>query len=379
MKTLRYPQHFFSGIHKAAVSTCRGPAYRLLQVLPRFALLLCAIILLGAAPADAQEERQVAIFNKANDYYSKGQYKKAIILYRKARAEGISSTTCSFNLGNCYFQSGDLPAAAAAYRSAIGTNDLVSTDALLNLAAVLYRLGNFGESIAAYRRGLAASPDNISAWLYLSEAYEKTGDYTGTQMALEKALSLRPDDVSIVYQLAETNVALHQNLAAIDLVKRAYALSPAETDFLFYLADLYTLSADTLNALAAYRQALSADPDRYTGHYRIADLLSASGQQFLAMEHLDRALAIKPDFTDAAIFLGNISFDMQWWDRAAAAYTLAIRHNDQEGIIGIVNIVQEFMKRSDLPRARETAQVLNGVQIKDAVLKREWEKVVAQL
>lgn len=336
---------------------------------------LLTLLLLFALSLFAQQERGINSFNQANTYYSSGRFKQAIILYKKARSQGVSSATCSFNIGNCYFQSGDLPAAAAAYRNAIVDSGKVATDALLNLAGVLYRLENYGESIAAYRRGLANAPDNVSAWLYLSEAYEKTGDYTGTLYSLEKALSLRPDDASIVYQLAETHILLRETLQAITLVKRAYTLNPAETDFLFYIADLYTSNTDTTNAITAYRDALNADPNNYNGHYRLADILYGAGQQFLAMEHLNAALAIKPDFTDAAIFLGNITFDLQWWDRSLEAYRMAVAQNDEEGVLGIINIVQEFIRKNDLPRAREIAKVLNNRPISDPVMRREWEKL----
>ena len=317
----------------------------------------------------------VATFNKANEYYSNGKFKQAIILYRKARSKGIDPSIASFNIGNCYFQAGDLPAAAAAYRSAITAESKVTTDALLNMGGVLYRLGNYGESISAYRRGLSHAPDNVSAWLYLAEAYEKTGDYVSTLYVLEKAASLRPGDVSIVYQMAETYTTLKELPQAISLVRKAYALSPDETDFLFYIADLHIMNNDTVKAIAAYREALTADPDNTNGHYRLADILAADNQPFLAMEHLSTALNIKPDFTDAAVFLGNITFDLQWWDRSINAYKTAWKYGDQEGVLGIINIVYEFVQRKDISRAQKLFRELEALPIENPVLLADVEKL----
>jgi tetratricopeptide (TPR) repeat protein len=317
----------------------------------------------------------VAIFNKANEYYSNGKFKKAIILYRKARGSGIDQAVCSFNIGNCYFQAGDLPAAAAAYRSAVSVKSKVTAEALLNLGGVLYRLGNYGESISAYRRGLARSSENVSAWLYLAEAYEKTGDNVNTLYALEKAAALRPGDVSIVYQTAETYISLGEIPQAINLVSRAYSLTPDETDFLFYIADLHIMNNDTVSAISAYREALTAAPDNYNGHYRLADILATNDQPFLAMEHLNLALGIKPDFSDAAVFLGNITFDLQWWDRSINAYRQARNDSDNEGVLGIINIVYEFIQRKDLPRAHELFRELEGYAIQNPVLLADIEKL----
>ena len=322
-------------------------------------------------------EKGITVFNRANGYYGNGKFGEAIILYRKARKYGVEPAICSFNIGNCYFQAGDLPAAAAAYRSAVaaGAGGAVQADALLNLGSVLYRLGNYGESIGAYRRGLMFKPDNLSAWLYLAEAYEKTGDHVSTLYALEKALDLSPGDVSIVYQTAETFLSMKEIPQAIDLVGKAYSLQPDETDFLFYIADLHTMAEDTLNAIAAYREALNADPDNINGHYRFADILAANNQPFLAMEHLTTALGIQPGFSDAAVFLGNITFDLQWWDRALDAYRQACRHNDNEGILGIINIIYEFAQRKNMVRARELFGELQAMTINDPVLVADVEKL----
>ena len=334
---------------------------------------LCAFILFMAASPFCEEA--ISVFNKANEYYSNGKFKQAIILYRKARKNGVNPSITSFNIGNCYFQSGDLPAAAAAYRSAVTAESSVNADALLNLGGVLYRLGNYGESISAYRRGLSISPDNVSAWLYLAEAYEKTGDHVNTLFALEKASILHPGDVSIVYQMAETYIALKELPQAIALVRKAYDLTPDETDFLFYIADLHIMNGDTANAVAAYREALSADPDNYNGHYRLADILANNDQSFLAMEHLSAALSIKDDFTDAAVFLGNITFDLQWWDRSVNAYKTAYRYNDDEGVLGIINIAYEFIQRKEISRADKLVFELSAFTINNPVLLADIAKL----
>lgn len=318
---------------------------------------------------------QTRMFNRANAYYRDGEYKRAIILYRKAVLRGVNPAIVAFNIGNCYFQAGDLPSAAASYRRAVKESGGAMVNAHFNLAGVHYRLNNYGEAIAAYRRGLARDASNADAWLYLAEACEKTGDPVGAQKALEAARELRPDDVGIVYQLAEIHVTMKEIDRAVELVRRAFELTPEETDFLFYAGDLYLLDNRTEAAIGAYREALAVDPDNHTGHYRLADILARDGRRFLAMEHLSRALAIKPDYTDAAIFLGNLAFDLQWWDRALDAYQQALSHGDRESIIGMVNIAFELIERKDMNKAREVAGVLRGIEIRDPVMRREWEEI----
>ena len=297
------------------------------------------------------------IVNRGNALYNKGEFPKALILYRKAEARGADLGTVSFNIGNCLYRMNRLPDAAAAFKKTERLTDGKYLPALFNLAAVLFRLEQYGESIAAYRRALKGDPENGSAWLYLADAYGRTKDYVGALQALEKARALDPEDLSIVYQLAETHAAMKEYPAAIALVREAYARKPAEIDFVFYIGDLYRSQGDLEGAAAAYREGLALrekDPETL---YKLADVLAQDKKPFLAMEFLQKALAIKPDYTDAAVFLGNLAFDAKWWDRAEAAYQQALAGGNHEGMEGIRNLAYEFHQQGRNDRA---VQVLEG-------------------
>src|SRR4051812_28093195 len=166
-----------------------------------------------AAPAAAPftpRQTSIDLVNRANALYNRGEFAKALILYRKAEARGADLGTITFNIGNCLYRMGKLPEAAAASKKTGRLTDGKYLPALFNLAAVLFRLEQYGESIAAYRRALKEDPDNTSAWLYLADAYGRTRDYVGALQSLEKARALDPEDLSIVYQLAETHASMKE-------------------------------------------------------------------------------------------------------------------------------------------------------------------------
>lgn len=341
---------------------------------------LVLMLAIGIPYASAQQPSSTQLeatrlFNQASTFYSKGEYAKAIILYRKAAQRGGDAAGSAFNIGNCYYQAGDLPAAAAAYRRAITLSQGSLTNALFNLASIHFQLQNYGDAVAAYKRALAADDQNLSGWLYLAEAYQRTGDRIGAQRALERASQLAPDDVSIVYQRAENHVALGEIAQGIDLVRQAYELNPQESDFLFYIGDLYVLQQQLALAATAYRQALAVDPQNVSGLYRLADVLVQLEQPFLAMEHLAAALIIKPDYTDAALFLGNTAYDVGWYQRALDAYEQALRFGDTEAVYGIINIIYDQLKRKDRASAQKAAQLVQGITLKDAHVKKEWQRI----
>ena len=326
-----------------------------------------------AAPAPAPAVRQSAIdlVNRGNALYNKGEFAKALILYRKAEARGAELGTISFNIGNCLYRLDKLPEAAAAFRKTERLTDGKYLPALFNLAAVLFRLEQYGESIAAYRRALKQDPENGSAWLYLADAYGRTRDHVGSLQALEKARALDPEDLSIVYQMAEAHAAMKEYAAAVTLVREAYAHKPSETDFLFYIGDLYRSQGDLEAAAGAYREGLSQrekDPETL---YKLADVLAQDKKPFLAMDCLQKALEYKPDFTDAAVFLGNLAFDSKWWDRAESSYLQALKAGNKEGVEGLRNLAYEYHGQGRNDRAAQILEAALAVRPKDAALQAE--------
>jgi len=327
----------------------------------------------GAIPAPllAPAQSAVDLVNRGNALYAKGEFAKALILYRKAETRGADAGTVSFNIGNCLYRLDKLPEAAAAFRKTERLTDGKYLPAIFNLAAVLFRLEQYGESIAAYRRALKQDPDNESAWLYLADAYVRTHDYIGSLQALEKARGLDPDDLSIVYQMAEAHASMKEYPEAVSLVREAYARKPSEIDFLFYIGDLYRAEGDLEAAAGAYREGLALrekDPDNL---YKLADVLAQDKKPFLAMDCLQKALDFKPGFSDAAVFLGNLATDAKWLDRAETAYLQALKDGNKEGLEGLRNLAYEYHTQGRDDRATQILQGAQPYQPKDASLQAE--------
>lgn len=319
------------------------------------------------------------ILDRANQFYLQGSYARAMLLYRKAEKRGADPVACAFNTGNSYFQLNKLPEAAAAFRKAVHLSRGHFAPALFNMAAVLYRLGQYPESIAAYHRALRLQDDNVSAWLYLAEAYSRTGDVVGAQKALENAKRLDPEDISIVYQLAEVHMNMQEVDQAASLVRAAFARHPEETDFLIYLGDIYRASNRLNEATAAWREALAIEPENTELLYKIADALAENNQAFLAMDYLQKALSIRPEFSDASIFLGNLAFDAQWWDRAETAYLQAAQSGNPEALHGFRNLAYEFDQRQMPERSLEYLVKASKFYPEEASLRNEIDQYRSQM
>lgn len=332
-----------------------------------------------AVVAPTETQSGLAILERANALYLSGRFAQSILMYRKAEQRGADPVASAFNTGNSYFQLEKLPEAAAAFRKAVRVSQGTFAPALFNLAAVLYRLGAYADCIATYHRALRLDDSNTSAWLYLAEAYNKTGDVVGAQRALENARRLDPEDISVTYQLAEVHLALSEVDVAANIVREGYARHPQEVDFLIYLGDLYRSVNRYDDAAAAWREALVIQADNTELMYKIADALAESNSTFLAMDYLGRALQIKPQFSDAAIFLGNLAFDTQWWDRAERAYIQAGDAGNPEAIQGLRNLAYEFDQKKLTDQAVVYLQSALRYAPQDLALRAEIEDMEQRL
>ncbi|GHV16468.1 hypothetical protein AGMMS49938_16510 [Fibrobacterales bacterium] len=343
------------------------------------AIFFTLIIFVAGAAAQIRQNQQVQngekILEQANLLYANTRYPQAILLYRKAEERGANAIATSFNTANSYFQMNKLAEAAAAYKKAVEFSGGEFAPALANLAAVFFRMGEYGESVATYRRALNLDAENVSAWIYLAEAYQKTGDFVGALSALEKARELDSADVSIIYSLSEIYIAMGEFENAERTVESAYQKNPEETDFLVYLGDIYRLNKDYSSAISAYREAVALKPNDKELLYKLADCLAEDKKNFLAIDILNRVLQMDSNFTDAAIFLGNLSFEAAWFDRAENAYLLAARHGNDEAIYGLQNIVYEYVDKKRLGDAKETARKILELYPSNVALKAEFEEL----
>jgi tetratricopeptide (TPR) repeat protein len=335
---------------------------------------LCAA-LSEASPRDTGRAPEVVagfdLLERGNALYSRGEYAKALLLYERAGARGADPAAAAFNQGNCLFHLDRLPQAAAQFKQAMRLSRGKFPSAQLNLAAVLFRLEQYGEAVGAYHRVLREDPENLSAWLYLADAYLRTRDYVGALRAMEKARRLDPDDVTLVYQTAEIHAAMKEYPKAVTLVREAFSRKPSETDFLFYIGDLQRAQGSLSEAAAAYREGLALKENDVDVLYKLADVLTQDGKPFLAMDYLQKALSLKPDFTDAAVFLGNLAFDAKWWERSENAYRRALEHGNREGVEGLRNLAYEMHRQG---RSEEAAALLERalpLRPKDSELQAE--------
>ena len=173
------------------------------------------------------------------------------------------------------FLSGDVEAAAKAYRAVLG-HEPHNRDAFLGLAAVVARAGRWDEAAAYYARILAFDPADAAAQAALIAIDER--DPVRGESRLKALLSSEPRAAYLHFGLGNAYAAQSRWPEAQQSYFNAWRLDRGNADYAYNLAVSLDHLSRPESALDVYREALALAEKRPAGfeaaavHARIRDL-----------------------------------------------------------------------------------------------------------
>ncbi len=258
------------------------------------------------------------------------------------------------------------PADVAASGSSNSASNYV---AWFELAFVENALGKVDESIAAYRKSVAAKPDVFESNLNLGLQLAKTGQSEAAKFLLA-ATQLRPTShaaegkarawLSLAHVLGAANpeqaIAAYREAAALEpkdpephvaagaLLEQQNKFSEAETEYkqavaldpssdaVIGLANLYMRGRRFPEAADCLRKLIAAHPERADAHIQLGQILADEGQNDDAIAELQAGVKLAPADFAAQRNLADLYFTMKKNGQAEAAYRalVAARPDDAE-------------------------------------------------
>lgn len=259
-----------------------------------------------------------------------------------------------------------------------------------DLGFVFNALGKTDDSIAAYRKSVAAKADVFESNLNLGLMLAKTGQ-PGADQLLRAATTLKPTSrvdegrarawLSLAHVLETSNPdeaigAYHQasqlqpkdvepHLSAAPLLERqnrfadavteykaALTLDPNSADALAGLANLYMRGRRFTEAEAVLHKLVVLRPDDPATHMQLGRMLAASGQPNDAIVELQAALKLAPGDTEVQRDLVDVYIDAGKYTEAEAQCRtlLTAKPNDPELhlLLG-----QTLLKQREFPEAQQ--------------------------
>lgn len=278
----------------------------------------------------------------AQHAYEKGQYKKAIELYKQAASE--NRVLAYFNIGNAYYQLDSIYCAVSYYKSAL----LLAPDffpANQNLSIAYYTLNELGKAIALLHRCLSLKPDDEQCTVMLGAAYRDIGEPAKAALEFEKALHHNNNRHDLKIAVAE----LYRELSDVHTALAWLDRYPETGENLLYVLNL---KADIYESIKEYEKAryylnkvFNADPQRRWILFRLAQLFKDDGSLYSALETAEQGVRLFPDFKEISLLAGNCAFELNDFPKAEHYYTIAKNNGAAGGIAGLHNVENAYLNR----------------------------------
>ncbi len=277
--------------------------------------------------------------------------------------------------------------------------DPANYQAWFDLGFVYNGLGNTQESIAAYRKSVAAKPDVFESNLNLGLMLAKTGEPDAEQF-LRAATTLKPtanvDDgharawLSLAHVLESSKpdeaIEAYKQAAALKAndpephlseglmlekenrfadaeqeYKQALAIDPGSSDALTGMANIYMRGQRFAEADPILRKIIAMHPENVSARIELSRILIVIGKNDDAIGELQEALKLNPGNSDVQRDLADLYTNSKKYDLAEAQYRslLAANPNDAELHHGLG---VAFLKQRKFPEAQQ--ELLTAVSLK---------------
>ena len=251
----------------------------------------------------------------AQAYQNLGQYKEAIIEYKKLDIEQSKDKMISFNLGLCLLNTGNNIDAIEALKIAVQLDQSL-IPAWGNIGTALMNEGRYQEALPATQKVLSLEPDNPTALMNLGVIYKDLGQPDQAIAATLKSLELKPDNPTALMNLG----IVYKELGQLD------------------------------QALSATLKSLELKPDNHIAHLNLGALYKEKGKLDEAVKYTIKSIELSSNNRDALINLGSIYNEQGKLDQAIAC-TLKSLSLDTENPLIQMNLGSLYIETGEFDQA----------------------------
>ena len=176
----------------------------------------------------------------------------------------------------------------------IADKDPKDLDSLVMVGRLNRVLENSVDAEAAFKKVLAADPDNEDAVSGLASVYSDRGDARGAAQLLEKLTAKKPSAKAYV-TLANSYESMREFALAAEAYKKALELDPTHSELNQALAQDQALAGKFDDAIATYQAMADADPRQVQPYLGMSQIYREKKNFAKSREMLNKAKSIEPD------------------------------------------------------------------------------------
>ncbi len=259
-----------------AASSLDGSASDLFEIQDRLAVQVAASLRLPSAPrirsqptgleTASEQSRYLQAIGNLQRYDKAERIDEAIRLLESLASERPSSAIVQASLGRAYLYKFNLTrdprwvelASSACNRARQLLPD--SPEVNVTLGELSVRTGKAGDAVAAYRRALAAQPNNFDAMLGLARAYDASGDGRRSEDTYKRAIELQPAYFGGYSKLAGFYYTHGRWTPAAEAFRKVTELSPDSARAFANLGACYFALGQFERALLVFQKSLALEP-----------------------------------------------------------------------------------------------------------------------
>lgn len=245
------------------------------------------------------------LLTRAESALREGRTDEALGHINAAIEQDPASTPAHFLLGSLHHTTGNLAAAAAAFRRAVELSP-ETAETHFNLASVLEQMEQPDEAYHCYVAAQKCAPEWAEAWLAEGKLLAHLGHNLDAVAPLQRAAQLDPGNWNIHFYLGNAQLQAGDHGGACRALAKAAELAGPVPEVLNNLGSALEHEGRDDEARAAYAGARQAAPGHFRSTINLANILLRLGESAAAEPLYREAIASRPDEAAGHAGLGNL-------------------------------------------------------------------------
>ena len=234
-----------------------------------------------------------AFYKRANGYYERGQYDRAIEDYNHVIGLNPNHANAFSNRGATYALRGEYDRAIENYDEAIRLNPK-HADAFSNRGVAYARKGDYDRAVENYDEAIRLNPKHAAALYGRGNAYRRKGDYDRAIENYDETIRLNPRHANAFSNRGVAYARKRDYDRAIENYDEAIRLNPKHANALYNQGNAYRHKGDYDRAIENYDEAIKLNPKHVDAFSNRGLVRFYQGQFAAAVPDLSQALKFTP-------------------------------------------------------------------------------------
>lgn len=242
-------------------------------------------------------------------------------------------------------------------------------------ALILGEEGNLPQAAEAMKKAIHADPQSLHLKSELAKLYLEMDEVDKARPLCMEVVAATPDDPKVYLLLGAIEGMAGKDAEAISAYQKALELDPAREDVAFVLGELYYRSERFDEAVSLYRQIIDKDPQSFQSWFFLGEALARQDKPDEAVAAFTKAAEINPELDQARFEIIRIYMEEGRNEDVVRTFHELMEQGPMLRLKAILGLAAYYLQEKDLPRARETLDLLTPEQKQEPELAQQVGKI----